>query len=433
VNFASIIRTGQKQFTKKSIRPHISKDFRKKVSLALEQKNPNGSYHEVHLGFLGCDISARLFGYGIEAPGGGALPSGWGNNQQFVFRNAFSDFWNFDSFTFQELMVSLARTWYDYPKDESWTSVNTMAVDQEYRTMTNYARSANGNSDIEFFNDQLLQMKAKIVSCKATYKIKNNSNRKYNIVFYTCSPKKMLNGEQTALKVFKDSLANDASFGNSNNASNNININAVDINTLHVTPGITSEFGNYYAVEKKHIKCEAGQDFSFTVPGPSNVDFAPNRWRMMEKAYMTNSAPLPDNVNLGGTNHFQYKPGFSKSCFMVIIPEMLPYGNRQAAHLFDFDNIVDNTEYGFTVEKINDIKWDMPDTVGFRKALRADVIVDPGPGPDFISTILNPTLNNRRRRYWHKVWTNATVVNDGGNVIKRVDPRDPGIVQDIVG
>jgi len=428
-------RSGKKVKVKRKRVARITKKFRNKVHKALDEISPNGKYLEIHNGYLNLTRDARYFGYGIDTPIGPIAPD-FGNNNQFVYTRTLDEDWNFDSYTFHELMVSLLRTWFDYPKNESWNSANLMTgSDQENFTLYSAHPLGNGNAGIEYFNSQLLQMKYKLNSASTLYQFKNNTNRKYKISYYTCSPKKMLANSQPALQVWKDALANDSNYSSNDVADvvsgnsaygNQININDIKINTLRCTPAYCVDFKNLYSMNVKTVIAEPGQEWSISVPGPKNVVFDPTRWAMLEKPY--SKVPiLPDDVtSLGKIQHYTFKPGFSQSMFMVVTPELLPNAADEAARLLDFAGagVEIKGSLGIAVEKTVKFNWEMPDATAFRRAIALSAFDNQAVG------FLNPVLNNRRRRYWHKVWNESTLSVIGD--VQRADELVPGIAQDMV-
>jgi len=408
-----------KQVTKRIGKVRVSSNFRKKVTQVLDGKSPDGKYLEVHFGNVQANVNARFFGYGIDHGIPLPIPGGLWLDKQFTYNRTSATEWDFDCFHFHEMLVSLMRTWTDYPKNEAWDSDNVMANDVETNTLPAFTLSANGNPNFEYLNNQILEGDFKLKSCSAKYVLKNNTNRSYTLEWYTCSPKKQLNSQQQALKVWKDGLLQDeqnwdgvtGALSGTNPYGGAINMNGVTINTLKVNPGHTFSFNNLYSYEVKYIKIEPGQEFSFTIPGPKNVPFIPRKWAMLEKQQATGE------TNPGGSQHFTYKPGFSKSCFMILTPELLPTGDNNAGRLFDFTT---ETKLGIAVEKTVRYEWEMPDMTSFRRKIKTLAV-----GAD---NILNPLLNNRRRRYWHKIWTRGelNVTN-----VQRVDELVPGILQDL--
>jgi hypothetical protein len=421
---------GKKHFKRVKV-PKISKAFRKKVEKCLDEKLPDGDYTSIHFGKIELDANADFLGYGDGNILAGSSDN-FGNNRQFIFSRTTSINWNFNHFNFKELMVSLQRTWFDYPKSEGLLTENLINLDAEINTKeAPELVSANGNSSFIDMNNQLLQTTYKIKSSKISYCFKNNSSRSYEMKFYFCSPKRKLELESDPLNVWQNGMINDRQFSQAVSSLNpvgargfgiNITPNPATPNTLYMTPNVSADYKNTWKHEYKMIRLEPGQCYNFVRNGPKNVSFQPNKWFNLLKAKTLNTNTDADITNLGGTQHFTWKPSFSESMFIVIVPELLvdPTSNLASAVRIMDGLGAGEDRLGIAVEKKVEYTWEMPDTVGFRRTM-----VNTSGGVD---SIKNPILNNRHRRYWYNVYNRSAIAAvDVAALVHREEPQRPGV------
>jgi len=235
-------RFNKKVSFKKPKSVKISKDFRLKVSKALEPRNSHGKFQEVF-------YIRHLMGLSF------------GNKQCFerLYAGVYNN--NSDSTLFTPIAVLNAASVLFNNKTASLTQATTSGINTTFSANTMDPRTA----------------KVTVKNSFAQFTLRNNSRRTWIIQLYECSPKKMHNqiDEGDAYTQWGNCMINETN-NPTDETQKKINLAGATPNTLYATPFQCAAFMKSWNVEKHDITMDPGQVYTHTVRGPSNTvyDFA---------------------------------------------------------------------------------------------------------------------------------------------------------------
>jgi len=409
----------KKKFKKlKSVRRvKITALFRKKVDTALAPKTPVGEFRENHFGLINTDVDAKYRDYGIPYTGSLPIPLGWSLNKQFLFGRTQNTNWNFEHFTFDQILDATNVLFFN-----KIAILDTQNYESRHRVLYTDNRS-------------LVHSKWKIRDCSVTYHLRNNTQRKMKVEIFRCTPKQkmlpfvennwlyndllegwfnsMANSESQALQppggipynpnVEKINIMGQNQYSPNGQITNTIGATP---NELGFHPAYSPDMRQRWNFGSTIVELEPGQEHTFVCQGPKNVEMNPSKWRMLRYV-----------GNLGeDDNYCKFKPGFSESMFFRIVPELLPTFSpyKSAARFGDISGAIENYT-GLCVQSSHHFKIEMPDITGTLMTLQLE---DPAEFTPWTQTVKNL---NRKDTYYFNSFTDSNVPT----VMTRIDELNP--------
>jgi len=440
---AVAVSTKKRIRLKKVKKVKVSKRLRQAIKQVETGYLPNGFFQETHYGAFPIDI-ARVcnsnIGDGIYKSFPGPYTAIDSLDQQAVFGRSNNSKWNFDHFTFNQIMDACSVLFQN--------KINQLA--SAYQTTVTPLQNAEDRHAqwpvpyLPTVASGLMESKFRLINSSVTYKLKNNSQRAFKVKIYSCTPKKVrdwdnadtslgsglptglasrdwydacnyenqgtdLNVGQT---VYPRGVGATIIAGQNNGVGTPTCVNTVGNtpNHMHFAPGTTSFFNQLWKTGCKVIELQPGQEYTHVAQGPKNVDIVPKKWIFNRK---------PDNVFVNneayGSTFAYMKPGFSQSDIFVVQPDLLTFQNGVLSDAAS-GYIWQGTNYAncIAIECTKTFKVEMPEIVG-----SIEKVVVPEGGATITA---NLSLRNRKPAVYTNQWY---LTGPLSGTVDRIDAENP--------
>lgn len=377
----------------------VNKRFRKKVKQVIKDTKPTGFYHVNHYGTIATNTLASTSGYGFVSIGAVVAPTSpdYGLGYQWLYTRTLNTNWAFQMFTLQQILDAIGVLYMN--------KLQIMDARSIADTQTRQDLTAN--------NDYLLDIEASLVSCGVNYHFRSNSHRKYKLICYIGTPKSNMLQNRSLMDDWavgmEDDATDQADPANAVIQKEQTNISypgteAANPWTMNASPKLSETVRKNWDIESRTYTLEAGQDFTMSIDGPSNVMIKPKEWRQPRNQISGNTS--------GQYQHYKMRRGYSKDMVIAVIPDLLPTGDNGAGYYKSETNTDTDFSHMISVKRESWFKVKCPEQAG-----SFTDNTDPVIGRQQIS------LTNRKPTYYFKQWDSGGVVNNKTVIVNEVSPE----------